>query len=135
MLCLDNSVLAKFARPNPDPNVISSLEAYAGDPWAVPVTVLFEYLRYYSSASAVRAQHHELTAHIERVLPLTEAVAVEAVLLEQSLADQGVRLDLGDLLHAAIARERGATLITCDSDFDRGPVRDLLDVDVVAPIE
>lgn len=136
MLCLDNSVVAKFARPEPDANVVSYLKRNASEPWGVPATVVFEYLRYYSSQSAVRQHRHALDQRIQRVLPLTGDVAVEAVLLEHSLAQHDVSLGLADLLHAATARERGATFVTCDaSDFDNAPVRQLLDVDVIEPAE
>jgi len=136
MLCLDNSVVAKFARPDPDANVVSYLKRAASEPWAVPATVVFEYIRYYSSQSAVNQHQHALTQRVQRVLPLDEDVAVEAVLLEHSLAQQDVSLDLADLLHAATARENDATFVTCDaSDFDRAPIHQLMDIDIVEPAE
>ncbi|MFC6864147.1 type II toxin-antitoxin system VapC family toxin [Halomicroarcula sp. GCM10025817] len=136
MLCLDNSVVAKFARPDPDANVVAYLKRNASDPWAVPATVLFEYLRYYSSQSAVNQQHHALTQRIQRVLALNEDVAVEAVLLEHALTKQDVSLDLADLLHAATARANDATFVTCDTeDFDRPPIRQLLDIAIVEPAD
>ncbi|MFC6977124.1 type II toxin-antitoxin system VapC family toxin [Halomicroarcula sp. GCM10025709] len=136
MLCFDNSVVAKFARPDPDANVIAYLKQHAKEPWAIPATVLFEYLRYYSTQSTVNQNHHALNQRIQRVLPLNEAVAVEAVLLEQSLSQQDVSLDLADLLHAATARENSATFVTCDaSDFDKAPIHQLLDLDIVEPAD
>lgn len=136
MLCFDNSVVAKFARPNPDENVVSYLERNASQPWVIPATVLFEYLRYYSSQSAVQQQRHVLTQQLQRVLPLNEAVAVEAVYLEQALSNQDIRLALADLLHAATARENNATFVTCDvGDFDKAPIRQLLDIDVIEPVQ
>lgn len=136
MLCLDNSVLAKFARPDPDANVVSYLKRNASEPWAIPVTVLFEYLRYYSSGSAVHQHKHALDQRIQRILPLNEDVAVEAVLLEHSLTQHDVRLDLADLLHAATARENGATFVTCDAaDFDRAPIHELMDIASIEPAE
>lgn len=136
MLCLDNSVVAKFARPDPDTNVVSYLKRNASEQWVVPATVLFEYLRYYSSQSAVHRQHQALTENIEQIAPLNGDVAVEAVLLENSLAKQDISLNLADLLHAAIARERGATFVTCDaSDFDKAPIHQLLDIDIIEPAE
>ncbi|MBX0304305.1 type II toxin-antitoxin system VapC family toxin [Haloarcula salinisoli] len=132
LLCLDNSVVAKFARPDPDSSVVSYLQRNASEAWAIPATVLFEYLRYYSEASAVHQHHHALTQRIERVLPLTEGVAVEAVLLEHSLDQQDIRLNLADLLHAATAREHDATFVTCDAAaFGRAPVQELLEIDIV----
>ena len=47
------------------------------------------------------------------------------MLLEHSLDQQDISLNLADLLHAA-------TFVTCDAaDFDRPPVHELLDVDIV----
>jgi predicted nucleic acid-binding protein len=134
MLCLDNSVVAKFARPTPDDNVVSYLQQNASQPWAIPATVLFEYLRYYSSQSAIQQQYHALTRRIQRVLPLNEAVAVEAAQLEQILTDQEISLPLADLLHVATARENNATFVTCDiADFDKAPLRQLLEIDIIEP--
>lgn len=134
MLCFDNSIVAKFARSDPDENVISYLERNASQPWTIPASVLFEYLRYYSSQSAVQQQHHALTQQVQRVLPLNEGVAVEAVHLEQALSSQDITLGLADLLHAATARENNATFVTCDvADFDRVPIHQLLDIDIIEP--
>jgi predicted nucleic acid-binding protein len=136
MLCLDNSVVAKFARPDPDANVISYLKDNSSEPWAVPATVVFEYLRYYSSQSAVHQHQHALNQRIQRVLSLNEDVAVEAVLLEHSLTKQDVSLDLADLLHAATARANDATFVTCDaSDFDKAPIHQLMDIDIIEPTD
>ena len=136
MLCLDNSVVAKFARPDPDANVVSYLKDNASEPWAVPATVMFEYLRYYSSQSAVHQHQHALNQRIQRVLSLNEDVAVEAVLLEHSLTKQDVSLDLADLLHAATARANDATFVTCDaSDFDKAPIHQLMDIDIIEPTD
>lgn len=136
MLCLDNSVVAKFARPDSDDNVVSYLEQNASQPWVIPASVLFEYLRYYSSQSAVQGQHLALTQRVQRVLPLNEAVAVEAVYLEQALSNQDIRLALADLLHAATARENNATFVTCDvADFDKTPIHQLLDIKIIEPVK
>lgn len=136
MLCLDNSVVAKFARPDPDTNVVSYLKRNATEQWVVPATVMFEYLRYYSSQSAVHRQQQALTENIEQIAPLNGDVAVEAVLLENSLAKQDISLNLADLLHAATARESGATFVTCDSsDFDKAPIHQLMDIDIIEPAE
>lgn len=136
MLCLDNSVVAKFARQDPDANVVSYLKRNASEPWAIPATVTFEYLRYYSSQSAVHQHQHALNKRIQRILPLNEDVAVEAVLLEHSLTQHDVRLDVADLLHAATAREGGATFVTCDAaDFDKAPIHQLMDIDIIEPAE
>jgi predicted nucleic acid-binding protein len=136
MLCLDNSVVAKFARPDPDANVVAYLKDNASEPWAVPATVMFEYLRYYSSSAAVNQHHHALNQRIQRVLSVNEDVAVEAVRLEHSLTQQDVSLDLADLLHAGTARANGATFVTCDAaDFDKPPIHQLMDIDIIEPTD
>lgn len=132
MLCLDNSVLARFARPDADPAVVSYLKSHASESWSVPATVVFEYLSYYETPAAVRRQRNTLLDTFEEILPLTTDVAVEATLLQQSLTQQNVTLDVADLLHVATARNAGATFVTCDAaDFDIPPIRQLLDVDIV----
>lgn len=136
MLCLDNNVVGKFARPDPDATVVSYLKDEASEPWAVPATVMFEYLRSYSSPAAVHRHQQALTQRIERVLALDEDVAGDAVLLEHSLGQRDVSLDLADLLHAATARANDATFVTCDaSDFDVAPVRQVMDLDIIEPAD
>lgn len=132
MICLDNSVLRKYASPNAHPAVLSYLKDHATEPWSIPASVAYEYLSYYDAPSEIRRQRRNLDELFEEIVPLTGDVAAEAALIEASLVEQGVSLDAADLLHAATAREAGATFVTADvDDFDVPPIRELLDVDVV----
>lgn len=135
MIALDNSVLAKYARRDPDPNVVSRLQRYSSHRWAAPSIVTWEFYSAYSSASDVRRVKRELDGVLDEVLPFTDDVAASAAILDASLADHDVTLDTADLLIAATARDAGATLVTADADFDAGPLRDLMDVDVVEPAD
>lgn len=48
------------------------------------------------------------------------------------LASAGTNLDLADLLIAATARERNATLATANKrDVDKVPIHRLMDVDII----
>lgn len=134
MICLDNSVLSRFASPDPSPAVDSYLAEHATVPWTVPATVAFEFYAHYDSAGAVRRQQQELTERFDGILPFTGDVAATAAQVQIALDVQGVSLSIADLFHAAAAREAGATFVTRDAgDFDAEPVRDVLDVDIIRP--
>ncbi|MFB6151463.1 MAG: type II toxin-antitoxin system VapC family toxin [Haloarculaceae archaeon] len=63
---------------------------------------------------------------------LSADVAAEAANLCARLETTDTSLDLADLLIAATAREHGATLATAnENEFDKGPIHDLMDVDIV----
>jgi len=131
MICLDNSVLRRFASPNTSPAVDAYLEDHAAVPWVIPATVAFEYYAHYETQAEIRTQKRELNAHLDGILPLTDDVASEAAQLQVLLQKQGVSLALGDLLHAATAREAGATFVTRDGDFDSEPLEDLMAIDII----
>jgi predicted nucleic acid-binding protein len=102
------------------------------EPWGLPATVAWEYLSFYTSRSRRRQERHRLEQHFQDIAPLTLDVASEAATLSQLLSEQNITLDAADLLHAATARANGATFVTADAnDFDRPPIHDLMDVDVV----
>jgi len=132
MICLDNSVLSRFSSPQTFPDVEAYLASHPSDLWTVPATVAYEYYSYFDSQSEIRAQQRQLSKTLDGILPVTDAVAAEAAMIEISLAKQGVSLDTADLIHVATARESGATFVTRDrDDFDKEPIRQLLDVDIL----
>lgn len=132
MLCLDNSVLSRFAQPDPDPAVTGYLKSHASREWTVPALVAFEYYRTKQSQPALSRARQDLNSIMDGVLPVTDDVAAEAVGIANSLSNVDAGLDVLDLLHAATARDAGATFVTADrNDFDTEPVRQLLDVDVI----
>ncbi len=80
MICLDNDVLRKYARPDPDPSVVQYLSSHSSENW--------------------------------------------------------ILLAVPDLFVAATARSAGATLATANrNDFDKAPVHELIDVDIVPVAE
>lgn len=96
------------------------LEANEDTPFFVPSLVSFEVYR-----GAARTGGREA---VDRVisgldwldpLPLDEAAAREAALIEAELLDSGTRINLGDTLIAGVCRHHGATILTRDSHFDR----------------
>lgn len=132
MICLDNSVLSRFASREPSPAVEDFLAARSSEPWTVPATVAFEYYSYFDSRGEIARQQSKLNSVFDGILPTTDEVATEAAQIRASLAAQDVTLDTADLLHAATAREAGATFVTRDvDDFDQEPLLQLLDVALI----
>jgi len=132
MICLDNSVLRRFASPNSSPAVDAYLEENASVPWVIPATVAFEYYVFYDTQADIRTQQRLLNSRLDGILPLTDEVAAEAAQLRTLLGEYDVTLDLADLLHVATARDAGATFVTRDvADFDKQPLKDLLAIDIL----
>jgi predicted nucleic acid-binding protein len=132
MICLDNSVLRRFASPNPSPGVDAYLKANASVPWVIPATVAFEYYVFYDTQADIRTQQRLLNSRLDGILPLTDEVASEAAQLQTLFDEHDIALDLADLLHVATARDAGATFVTRDAgDFDKQPLRDLLSIDII----
>ena len=134
MICLDNSVLSRFASPRTYPEVTRYLSEHSGEPWTVPATVAYEYYAYFDSQAEIRSQKRALESRLEGILPVTDDVAAEAAQMEVTLEKQDIPLATADLLHAATAREAGATFVTRDADdFDSDPIRQLFSVDIIRP--
>jgi len=132
MILLDNNVVRKYAGRDPDDAVVEYLSDHYDAPWAISAVVLYEFLSYYDSQSRQQERRRQLTEAVDDVLALDEGAAAEAASMESSLTAAGVSLDSMDLLIAATARHHGATLATTDrNDFDRQPVHELLDVDII----
>jgi predicted nucleic acid-binding protein len=93
---------------------------------------LYEFLSYYDSQSRRRQERRQVESRVDAVLPFDADCALEAATIENLLDSAGTSLDAGDLLIAAIARNAGARLATANkNDFDKEPIRQLLDVDVI----
>jgi|GEM_PF-3448147 len=41
MIYLDNDILRKFAKPDPDPKVVDYLDRHRSEPWGVSTVVLY----------------------------------------------------------------------------------------------
>lgn len=134
MLCLDNDVFRKFTTDPPDQNVVDYLAERHEEPWALPATVLFEWLQIYESHDTIRSKRSAVDKVIDEVLVIDDDVAVEAANMRARLAAGDTSLELADLLAAASAREAGATFATANkNDFDKRPIHELMDVDIVEP--
>jgi len=132
MILLDNNIIRKYARPDPDEAVLNYLSEHRTEPWGISALVLFEFLSYYDTQSKQRTRRSQLTQAVDTVVSFDGDTAAEAASMETSLEAAGVSLDDVDLLIAATARQHQATLVTADkNDFDKTPVHELIDIDIV----
>jgi len=132
MILLDNNIIRKYARPDPDKAVLTYLSEHRTEPWGLSALVLFEFLSYYDTQSKQRTRRSQLTQAVDTVVSFDGDTAAEAASMETSLEAAGVSLDDVDLLIAATARQHQATLVTADkNDFDKTPVHELIDIDIV----
>jgi predicted nucleic acid-binding protein len=132
MILLDNSIIRKYARPDPDDAVLNYLSNHRTEPWGISALVLFEFLSDYDTQSKQRTRRSQLTQAVGDVISFDGDTAAEAASMETSLKAAGVSLDDVDLLIAATARQHQATFVTADkNDFDKKPVHELLDIDIV----
>ncbi|MDS0261571.1 type II toxin-antitoxin system VapC family toxin [Haloarcula sp. S1CR25-12] len=132
MILLDNNIIRKYARPNPDEAVLTYLSEHRTEPWSISALVLFEFLSYYDSQSEQRAQRNQLTQAVDDVISFDADTAAEAASMERSLDAAGVSLDAADLLIAATARQHQATFVTADkNDFDKTVIHELMAIDIV----
>lgn len=77
-------------------------------------------------------ERQHLRSHLDRILPFTDDAALEAAYIDEKLQSQGTTLDPVDLLNLATAHEAGGTFVTHNKDdFDKAPLHELVDVDVV----
>jgi predicted nucleic acid-binding protein len=132
MILLDNNIIRKYARPDPDEAVLNYLSDHRTDPWGISALVLYEFLSYYDTQSKQRAQRAQLMEVVDDVIAFDAETAAEAASMESSLDSAGVSLNNVDLLIAATARQQQATFVTADkNDFDKTPIHELLDIDIV----
>jgi tRNA(fMet)-specific endonuclease VapC len=132
MIVLDNDVLVKVGRSSPDPAVVSHLKQYSSHEWTIPALVAFEFYKSCSSRSQMEQAQRQLTSTLDRIIDFTDETALEAAYLDEKLNSQGVRLPPVDLLNLATAHTEGGTFVTHNKhDFDKPPLHDLVDVDIV----
>jgi predicted nucleic acid-binding protein len=132
MILLDNDIIRKYARPDPDEAVLNYLSDHRTEPWAISAIVLFEFLSYYDTQSKQRTRRSQLTQAVDNVISFDGDTAAEAANMDSSLEAAGVSLDDADLLVAATARQHQATFVTAEkNDFDKTPLHELMDVDIV----
>lgn len=132
MICLDNDVFSRYASRQSYPAVSEYLTAHRTESWLLPSIVLFEYLQRYSSHNPIQDERRTAEQAVDDVVAVDVAVAEEAANIRARLAATETSLDVADLLVAACARERGATLVTRNKhDFDKRSVHELVDVDII----
>jgi len=130
MIVLDRDILAKLVESNPD--VIEHMKQYRGEEWTIPSLVAWESYKAQKSRKAMMQAQRRLQSDFDRVLNFTDDAALEAAYLQNRLQSQDTSLDAVDLLNLATAYNEGATFVTHNkNDFDKGPLHDLVDVDVV----
>lgn len=130
MIVLDRDVLVTLR--NSESNVIRHLQQYSNEEWTIPSHVAWESFQYHGSRADMLEEQRHLREHFDRILPFTVDTALEAAYLDERLREQGVSLDPVDLLNVATAHEAGGTFVTRNKrDFDKPPVRELTDVDIV----
>ena len=132
MIVLDNDILVKLGGTDYDEEVVSHLQRYSHEEWTIPAIVAFEFYKSCDSRAEIQRARQRLTSAIDRIVDFTHDTAVEAAYLDELLSVQGVSLAPADLLNLATAYEAGGTFVTHNkNDFDKAPLREIADVDVV----
>ena len=132
MIVLDRDVLAKITTHDPDQGVVTHLQQYSNEEWKIPAVVVWESYKAGASRTEILRTQRVLDNHFDRVLDFTDECALEAAYLDEQLRSQDVRLDPVDLLTLATAHAAGGTFLTHNAtDFDKPPLYDLVDLDVV----
>jgi predicted nucleic acid-binding protein len=132
MICLDNDVFSRYASGQSYPAVSEYLSSHRTEPWLLPSIVLFEYLQRYSTHNTIKNERRKAERAVDGIVPVDAEVAEQAANVRARLASAGTSLAVPDLLIAATAREHGYTLATRNrNDFDKRPIRQLMDVDIV----
>jgi len=134
MIVLDNDVMVRIGGCDPDPATVSNLKQYSSREWTIPSLVAWEFYKAQANRTEMLRSQRTLNREIDRILDFSDDVALEAAYLGERLEAQGVALDPVDMLNLATAHEAGATFVTHNSnDFDKPPVHELTDIDVLAP--
>jgi tRNA(fMet)-specific endonuclease VapC len=130
MIVLDRDVLVGLG--NSDSEVIRHLQQYRSEEWTIPAIVAWESYKAESSRGDMLHEQTKLRSNFDRIIDFSDDTALEAAYLDDKLQSQGVSIDVADLLNLATAHEEGATFLTRNrTDFDKAPVYELVDVDIV----
>jgi len=130
MIVLDRDVVAKLVAS--DQAVVQHLQQYSGEEWTIPALVAWESYKAQDSRSDMRRTQTVLRSNFDRIVDLSDDTALEAAYLDEKLRSQGVNVPTVDLLHLATAHAEGGTFVTHNkNDFDKPPLHELIDVDVV----
>ncbi|MBV0925033.1 type II toxin-antitoxin system VapC family toxin [Halomicroarcula limicola] len=130
MIVLDRDILVKLVESNQE--VIRHLKQYRTEEWTIPSLVAWESYKAQDSRQEMRQAQTRLQSDFDRIIDFSDDTALEAAYLDERLTSQSVSLDPVDLLNLATAYEEGGTFVTHNErDFDKAPLLELADIDVV----
>ena len=130
MIVLGRDVVAKLVES--DQTVVQHLQQYSSEEWTTPALVARESYKAQDSRTGVQRTRTLLRSNFDRIIDFSDDTALEAAYLDEKLRSQGVTLPTVDLLHLAAAHAEGGTFVTHDkNDFDKPPLHDLVNVDVI----
>lgn len=131
MIVLDNDVLVKFARSDPNPSIVDQLRQYRDKDWTIPSLVAYEFYKACSNRSKMRTAQTELERHLDQIIEFSNDAALEAAYLDGKLMSQGINLDPVDLLNLATAHAMDGIFVTHNkNDFDKKPIHDIAEVEI-----
>jgi len=130
MIALDRDVLVKLVES--DQTVTQHLQQYSGKEWTIPALVAWESYKAQDSRTDMQRTQTLLRSNFDRIIDFSDDTALEAAYLDEKLRSQGVNLPTVDLLHLATAHAEGGTFVTRNkNDFDKPPLHDLVNVDII----
>lgn len=117
MLAFDTSFLLDYL--DGEDATAEFLAAHEDKPFHAPTLALFEVYRGAARVGEPEQMERAVSA-LSWVdpLPLTDATAREAAAIESELRNDGMPINLGDVLIAGVCRHNGARVVTRDDDFD-----------------
>ena len=130
MIVLDRDVVVKLVES--DQTVVQHLQQYSSEEWTIPALVAWESYKAQDSRTGMQRTRTLLRSNFDRIIDFSDDTALEAAYLDEKLRSQGVTLPTVDLLHLAAAHAEGGTFVTHDrNDFDKPPLHDLVNVDII----
>ena len=130
MIVLGRDVVTKLVES--DQTVVQHLQQYNSEEWTTPALVAWESYKAQDSRTGMQRTRTLLRSNFDRIIDFSDDTALEAAYLDEKLRSQGVTLPTVDLLHLAAAHAEGGTFVTHDrNDFDKPPLHDLVNVDII----
>jgi len=78
MILLDNNIVRRYARKNPDEAVVDYLASKRKEPWGLSAIVLYEFLSYYDSQPEQSRRRSQLTGAVDDVLTVDADTAADS---------------------------------------------------------
>lgn len=130
MIVLDRDVLFKLTEA--DEAVVQHLTQYSSEEWTIPALVAWESYKAQQTRTDMQQVQRKLHANLDRIIKCSDDVALEAAYLDEKLRAHGVEIPPVDLLNLATAFAEGGTFVTHNkTDFDKGPVHELANIDII----